>query len=181
MQTFLPYPDFEQSVAVLDTPRLGKQRVETLQVLRALTLPEYGWQQHPVVRMWRGRRAALVRYGLTSVAEWRRRGFPDTTTEWIGEFAPDAVTATQHELAEADLLPGWLGDDRVHRSHRSRLLAKDPAHYGRHFADVPSDLEYFWPQPDDTVEPDDTENRDDTVEPTTLWNRTTLWNLRTWP
>ncbi|WP_407659745.1 pyrimidine dimer DNA glycosylase/endonuclease V, partial [Kineococcus indalonis] len=35
MQTFLPYPGFARSAAVLDAPRLGKQRVETLQVLRA--------------------------------------------------------------------------------------------------------------------------------------------------
>ena len=33
MQTFLPYPDFARSARVLDRKRLGKQRVETLQVL----------------------------------------------------------------------------------------------------------------------------------------------------
>ncbi len=38
MQTFLPYPDFARSAAVLDPARLGKQRVETLQILRALEL-----------------------------------------------------------------------------------------------------------------------------------------------
>jgi len=43
MQTFLPFPDFQQSAAVLDRARLGKQRVEALQTLRALVIPEYGW------------------------------------------------------------------------------------------------------------------------------------------
>ena len=43
MQTFLPYPDFAASAAALDTRRLGKQRVEALQVLRALTRVTYGW------------------------------------------------------------------------------------------------------------------------------------------
>ena len=33
MQTFLPFPDFQQSAAVLDRVRLGKQRVEALQIL----------------------------------------------------------------------------------------------------------------------------------------------------
>ena len=47
MQTFLPFPDFQQSAAVLDHVRLGKQRVEALQILRALVIPEYGWQSHP--------------------------------------------------------------------------------------------------------------------------------------
>ena len=53
MQTFLPYPSFEESSVVLDSPRLGKQRVETLQILRAVLLPSYGWQRHPVTQMWR--------------------------------------------------------------------------------------------------------------------------------
>lgn len=37
MQTFLPYPDFEQSAKCLDMRRLGKQRVEVLQLLTAMT------------------------------------------------------------------------------------------------------------------------------------------------
>lgn len=42
MQTFLPYEDFNQSTAVLDRQRLGKQRVEALQLLKAIgaMLPE---------------------------------------------------------------------------------------------------------------------------------------------
>ena len=130
MQTFLPYPDFAESVAVLDTPRLGKQRVEALQILRALTLPEYGWRNHPAVLMWRGRVPALVLYGLLSVDQWRRRSFPDTTADQIAEFAPDVVGLDQAELAARGLLPSWVGDERLHLSHRSRLLAKDPGHYG---------------------------------------------------
>ena len=42
MQTFLPYADFIASAEVLDQKRLGKQRVETIQVLRGLTTPGYG-------------------------------------------------------------------------------------------------------------------------------------------
>src|SRR3954467_500955 len=54
MQTFLPVADFAGSARLLDTPRLGKQRVETLQILRAIELPDYGWANHPAVLMWRG-------------------------------------------------------------------------------------------------------------------------------
>src|SRR3712207_9135212 len=74
MQTFLTVADFDESARLLDSPRLGKQRVETLQVLRALELPDYGWVSHPVVRMWRGRTAALVVYGRAMVREWRSPG-----------------------------------------------------------------------------------------------------------
>ena len=36
VQTFLPYPDFERTAEVLDDRRLGKQRVEVLQILNAM-------------------------------------------------------------------------------------------------------------------------------------------------
>jgi hypothetical protein len=42
MQTFLRVADFERSAGLLDSARLGKQRVETLQILRALELPDTG-------------------------------------------------------------------------------------------------------------------------------------------
>ena len=33
MQTFLPFADFAETAAVLDHRRLGKQRIEVLQIL----------------------------------------------------------------------------------------------------------------------------------------------------
>ncbi len=88
MQTFLPVADFEESARLLDSPHLGKQRVETLQVRRALELLNYGWASHPVVHMWRGRTAALVAYGLATVSARHERGFADTTHTLIVEFSP---------------------------------------------------------------------------------------------
>ena len=149
MQTFLPYPDFTRSARVLDSPRLGKQRVETLQVLRALELGEYGWRNHPVVKMWRGRTPALVVYGLEVVRAWRERGHADSTYELIAEFAPEVESATQDDLAAQGLLPTWLGDDRIHLSHRSALVRKDPDFYRPVFKDVPDDLPYHWPDGDE--------------------------------
>lgn len=153
MQTFLPYRDFTRSSQVLDSPRLGKQRVETLQVLRALELGEYGWRSHPVVTMWRGRTAALVLYGLENVRAWRERGHADSTYDMILEFAPEVGTASQADLAAAGLLPSWLGDGRVHVSHRSALVRKDPEVYRAVFGDVPDDLPYHWPDGDEPPDP----------------------------
>lgn len=34
MQTFLPYPDYAESAAVLDLKRLGKQIIEACQIAR---------------------------------------------------------------------------------------------------------------------------------------------------
>jgi len=56
MQTFTPYSDFEESLRTLDLKRLGKQRVEVIQIVRALTVPGYAWSSHPAVLMWRGMR-----------------------------------------------------------------------------------------------------------------------------
>jgi hypothetical protein len=153
MQTFLPVADFTASARLLDNPRLGKQRVECLQVLRALELPDYGWANHPVVTMWRGHTAGLVVYALAMVRVWRERGFADSTETLIAEFAPDAAAMTQAEAAAAGLLPSWVGNEELHRSHRSNLLAKDPEFYRARFTELfgpePDDLPYVWPPPDD--------------------------------
>jgi hypothetical protein len=149
MQTFLPVADFTESARLLDNPRLGKQRVECLQVLRALELPDYGWANHPVVAMWRGHTAGLVVYSLAMVRVWRERGFADTTETLIAEFAPDAAAMTQEEAARAGLLPSWVGDEELHRSHRSNLVAKDPEFYRPRFPGEPDDLPYTWPGSDD--------------------------------
>ena len=153
MQTFLPYPDFSRSAEALDTKRLGKQRVEALQILRALHLPAYGWGSHPAVTMWSGHAAALVIYTAAAVAEWRRRGFADTVLAQVIEFAPEAEGRDQRWLRTAGLEPPWLGGDALHRSHRSALLRKDPSHYRPLFGAERDDLDYHWPPPPPATPP----------------------------
>jgi hypothetical protein len=148
VQTFLPYADFEQSARSLDRRRLGKQRVECLQVFRGLTVPGYAWRHHPAVLMWRGHEEALGCYALTCCAVWTELGFGDTVASTLAtELAAAGIgrVRSQAELAAAGALPGWLGDEAFHRSHRSSLLRKDPEHYRAQFPDVPDDLEYVWP------------------------------------
>ena len=148
MQTFLPYPDFERAAEALDNRRLGKQRVEALQILRALTYPTYGWKHHPAVLMWAGYEEALVAYALAVCREWCRRGFADTVVDTITRDAASAGVdhiRSQGELAEAGQLPPWLGDEALHRSHRSSLLRKDPQSYRPLFPEDPDDLPYHWP------------------------------------
>ncbi len=148
MQTFLPYPDFDRSARALDRKRLGKQRVETMQVLRGLTWPGYGWANHPAVHMWRGFEEALGRYGFTCCQAWTDLGFGDTCATTIAEDLRAAgvdVVRTQAELAHAGALPPWLGDEQFHRSHQSALVRKDMEHYQPLFPDVPADLPYVWP------------------------------------
>ncbi|MDK1474682.1 MSMEG_6728 family protein [Streptomyces sp. 549] len=154
MQTFLPYADFTESARALDPRRLGKQRVEALQVLRGLTVPGYGWRHHPAVKMWIGYREALVRYGLAVCAVWTEAGRADTCAALlVGDLAEAGHRGHVRdgtELAEAGELPPWLGDEEFHRSHRSALVGKDPAYYRPLFPDVPAGLPYVWPTSDRT-------------------------------
>ena len=148
MQTFTPYSDFEACARALDTKRLGKQRVEVIQIIRALTVPGYAWTSHPAVLMWKGYEEALGRYGLTMCDVWLELGFGDTCA---GTIAADLKVAgietirSYDQLLAAKALPPWLFTDEVQLSHRSSLSRKDPDHYRPMFPDVPDDLEYFWP------------------------------------
>lgn len=149
MQTFLPYPDFALTARTLDPRRLGKQRVEALQILRALTVPGYGWRHHPAAKMWAGYEEALVRYGLEVCAHWASGGRPDTcATTLMKDFSAACgsdVVRSQDALAAANELPPWLGREDLHRSHRAALLRKDPAYYGPIFGTEPLDLPFVWP------------------------------------
>ena len=106
--------------------------------------------QAPAVRMWRGCEEALGRYTFTVCEVWGGQGRADTVAETVGREL-DAIdipdVRSQDSLAAAGALPRWLGDEDLHRSHRSALLRKDPEHYGRFFTDVPDDLPYVWPEP----------------------------------
>jgi Pyrimidine dimer DNA glycosylase len=148
MQTFLPYADFEATARVLDTRRLGKQRVEVIQIVRALTRPAYAWKSHPAVLMWSGFEEALGTYGQVVSRVWVASGFGDTCAATIAaDLAAVGISSLrpQEELAAAGGLPPWLGDEALHRSHQSALVRKDPDHYGPRFPGVPDDLPYLGP------------------------------------
>jgi len=133
VQTFLPYADFQKSVEVLDYRRLGKQRVETFQVLNILLdrTPTKGWRNHPVTLMWTGYESALKLYQNITICEWINRGYNNNMK--LEQIEPDSI-----------VMPPWFGNEQFHRSHRSNLLRKDYEYYSQYF-DEPSDLEYFWP------------------------------------
>ena len=138
MQTFLPYPDFARSAAVLDRARLGKQRVECWQLLRALSGESAGWARHPAARMWRGHTGVLAEYGIAVCSEWVGRGYKDTMAERLEPYVLRGP-------ADRMVPPAWLGDEGFHASHRSNLLRKDPTWYGQFGWTEGPDLEYVWP------------------------------------
>ena len=117
-------------------------------MVRALTVADYGWANHPAALMWKGYEEALGRYGFVCCEVWLELGFGDTCAATIAtDLAAAGVTTVraQAELADGGALPPWLGDADLHRSHRSALVRKDPDFYRPQFPDAPDDLPYVWP------------------------------------
>lgn len=142
MQTFLPYADFRQSAKVLDMKRLGKQRVEVLQLLNSFHKPDYkGWKNHPAREMWRGYEDALVYYGLCICEEWISRGYKDTCFGKIGAYFSRTGTGNDSPIP----MPKWIGREDVHLSHKSNLIKKFPEHYKPFWPEIPDNIEYVWP------------------------------------
>jgi len=151
MQTFLPLPEFGASARCLEWRRLGKQRVECKQILNALVKKreniKAGWQHHPAVLMWEGYEDALCVYGYLVCEEWSRRGYRDT----LRSFFISQLTISEDVVKR----PWWLGDERLHSSHRARLLQKDPTHYSQFgWREEPCGPDgYFWPGPTPDTQP----------------------------
>jgi hypothetical protein len=143
MQTFITHPDPTETARILDRQRLGKQRVEAIQIARTLLAltEKRGWSRHPAVRMWHGYEAYLVRVYLRAMMdEWARRGYANTKCEQHYEqLIAQLTTFGQHD----DVAPSWFGT-AVFRSHQSNLVRKHPEHYQKFFK-ISADLEYVWP------------------------------------
>jgi hypothetical protein len=131
LQTFLPYPNFANSAAVLDRQRLNKQVLEARQILSAIQNGG-GWRNHPAVKQWRGYENALRFYHDVMLREWLRRGYKTTQSQYLP--------------AHADIvMPPWLGGEAYHASHRSMLLAKMPVHYAQFGWEEEPGGPYIWP------------------------------------
>jgi hypothetical protein len=131
MQTFLPYPSLHRSAACLDTRRLGKQRVEAFQIIRALSGQSTGWRRHPATLMWAGYERGLLVYQRACILEWIARGHRNTMV------VPEADDAAP--------LPWWFGEERLHSSHRASLLRKNPTYYGEFGWADDLTQPYWWP------------------------------------
>jgi hypothetical protein len=138
MQVFLPYPDFKKSLESLDNKRLGKQRVETYQLIAGLegrpTLTGKAYSKgrinHPISQMFRNNIPALKQYLNDSIDVWVARGKNNTMKKEV--------------ITEEIVMPVWFGDEEFHKSHRANLLRKDAVYYGAHGWTDDSTLPYRW-------------------------------------
>lgn len=140
MITFLPFSDYKKCAASLDDRRLARQRHETIVILNALKGNFPRVQYQPPFKMWEDYDINLAYYGFCMCWEWSAvRNFNDNLSPVF--LAHIATNPTLRDLA-----PPWMGDEEVHRSHRSNLVRKKPSHY----RDVlgwtdPPYLKYCWP------------------------------------
>lgn len=146
MNTFLPFPNFRLSTHVLDARRLGKQRLECMQILRLIAgVDRTVWQHHPATRMWEDYGPALALYMHCAIEEWTQRGYVNNL------LSPRTVEGTKmyeipREWATCQVdMPPWLGHERLHASHRAALLKKDPDWYAQFCWSEPGVIDYFWP------------------------------------
>lgn len=137
MQTFFPYSTPQTIRTILDYRRLGKQRVEGYQILKALRGDSSGWRTHTAVRMWRGFEPALFDYTLVMCEEWSARKYTDTITDKL--FEEFGYLTDEHIV-----YPAWCERQDVLDSHKAMLYHKDPAHYAL-FAPYAHIDAYVWP------------------------------------
>lgn len=135
MMTFLPYASFTKTAKCLDYRRLGKQRVEAWQIYQSLTNKNYGWKNHPIVKMWKGYEQALLRYGIAICIEWKRRKYIDNMLERF---------CKEYKLNKDIGNPFWLGNEDFHASHRSNLLRKNKEYYSKFGWKETDNLPYVW-------------------------------------
>ena len=136
MQTFLPYESFEKSAQTLDWRRLGKQRVEGMQIINAITgkkrkdgKPYKGWINHPCSVMWKDYVPGLKHYTNVIIQEWITRGYNNNM-----EFYDTGKI----------IMPDWIGNEKFHSSHRANLLRKDFDYYSQFGWTENPERPYVW-------------------------------------
>ena len=141
MQTFLPYQSFTRSLKCLDDRRLGKQRVEAMQILDALQpYSTSRWKNHPAVKMWRGYERALRCYHDTAIQQWINRGFNNNMRM--------LSVSSDWPISDNIGKPSWLTPEFC-SAHRCNLLRKDFQHYSQfNWPEMELDfnnVSYIWP------------------------------------
>lgn len=133
MQTFLPCVDFKETFSCLDRQRLGKQRVEAMQIYNIIAgkTNKKGWINHPAVLMWIGFENALALYHNLCISEWINRGYKNNMSLICVDF---------NNL----IMPKWVNDIFC-SYHRGTLLHKNYDWYSQFGWKEEPKYEYLWP------------------------------------
>lgn len=167
MNTFLPYKSFKKSARCLDYRRLGKQRIETWQIYKALkqglytTCPNCGGNGentvYPFQKCKRCNTTGKIKtpwYNHPIVKMWK--GYEDALLvygkniceEWIDRHYKDTMWerfCTEIVIRNKKLIyPPWLGKKVFHDAMKSNLLRKDLIFYSKYKWEVSVNLPYYY-------------------------------------
>lgn len=175
MQTFLPVADFEKAATFLDYKRLGKQRVECLQILNILLIGPYRKRQCGSVLKGFGKWESATEeefkneekrpfgyfgfsktpwYNHPAARMWRGHLFELSNytlaicNEWIKRGYKDSIKEkilSMQAQLKPVVLPDWFSNSDFFVSHQSNLIRKLPEHYQKFWPQVPNNLPYVWP------------------------------------
>lgn len=134
MQTFLPLANFYETAKCLDYRRLGKQRVEAMQLINIIEgkSKSKAWKNHPCALMWSDYVNCLKVYHDTIIKEWIRRGYKNNMKLYNLPLDSDVY------------FPRWFGREDFHSRHRAALLAKNPEWYGQFGWTEEPKIDYIW-------------------------------------
>ena len=142
MQTFITDFNMAQNAKNLDNKRLGKQRIEALQILDCLLAKKSRWKSHPAVKMWKGYEEYLLYSYLTWVIDqWLRRGFKNNKCQ---DWYLKLQKICKYPGVENIKKPKWLTKEFI-ESHRSNLIRKNSEYYKSLFPNTKEGLSYIWP------------------------------------
>jgi hypothetical protein len=104
-----------------------------------------------VTRMWKGYPSALAFYHSMAIREHVMRGGRPLRTaayDFYHGFQIETLHYAHRKLVPVQEIeyPPWLGDERLHASHRSALFRADPAHYIQFGWEEGTYLPLFWPE-----------------------------------
>lgn len=140
IQTWLPLPSFENSIAALHINELKMQRLHVIELLEFFHDPEESslpllyedhglTDDHSLVQMWRGYELQLIEYGMELCEKYGSiRGKPDPLLAKLSVHL-DWANTDDSPMTK----PNWFGDIDFHLSHQSALLKINNNHYGKFF------------------------------------------------
>lgn len=102
------------------------------------------WYNHPAVKMWRGYEVSLIQYSqeILLVCNLRKINTAKLTETLAKQYNQIPYSG--------GISPWWLGNDKLHKSHRANLLRKHYDHY-KHFFNEDLIIPYWWPTAEERI------------------------------
>ena len=163
VNTFIIVPDIVKTAQLLDTKRLGKQRIEALEIINCLEeFDKTGkitskWGNHPVVKCWMGFTNHLKVYYNIILREWINRGYNNNMEFYQieNENLYHIVPCNFHNNSIVFCgtynyysFPFWVAFYPFYMSHQASLCRKYPKYYSsllREELNYFLEIGYFWP------------------------------------